>query len=359
MDCTANRIPYRQTGYFSKTVLDYIDQAPGLQPFFSHPSSLSGIRQAIQARESFATNRPLLVQELKKQYASVAVTESVQQNIENLLDPSTFTITTAHQNNLFTGPLYFIYKILHAIRLATTLRESLPEYRFVPVYYIGSEDADLAELNHIYLNGEKLAWNTQQTGAVGRMTIDKELVKLIGLIEGQLGVLPHGSELVSLLRECYTEGDDLQTATFRLVNALFGEYGLIVLLPDNAALKQQVSAIFEDDLLHQAASGIVESTVARLQEAGYKVQANPREINLFYLEGNTRERIEKINDGPEGKWGVVNTDKQFTREELLQELHDHPERFSPNVILRGYTRKRSCRMLRLSEGEERSLTGCN
>jgi bacillithiol biosynthesis cysteine-adding enzyme BshC len=331
MECIANRLPYRQTGYFTKTVLDYIDQSAGLKPFFTYPPSLSGIQKIIEARQQFKNNRPILVAELKKQYASVTTSDKVQQHIDSLLSTNTFTITTAHQNNIFTGPLYFIYKILHAIRLAEYLQTSLPDYKFVPVYYIGSEDADLDELNNIHLGGQKIAWNTKQKGAVGRMKIDKELVKLITQIEGQLGVQPHGKEIVSLLKEFYKEGTDVQTATFKFVNALFGEYGLIVLLPDNAALKATMKDLFADDLLHQTASEVVEKSVTELHKAGYKVQANPREINLFYLKDDIRERIEKVNDN----WKVLNTDISFTKDQLLHEVSDYPERFSPNVILRG------------------------
>ena len=333
MDCTATRLPYRQTGYFSKTVLDYIDQVPAIKPFFSHPPSLAGITQAIEARKHFKTDRKTLVRELKKQYAGVNASQKVLANIESLSADSTFTITTAHQNNLFTGPLYFIYKILHTIKLSEYLRQSLPAYQFVPVFYIGSEDADLAELNHIYLEGNKLSWETKQKGAVGRMKIDKELTTILHAIGGQLGVQPFGRDIVGMMKEAYKEGVDLQTATFHFVNILLGEFGLVVLQPDNASLKKQMIKVFEDDLLHQKASAVVEKTVEELQQASYKVQANPREINLFYLEGDLRERIERSEK--DNTWTVVNTDKQFTQKELLDLLNQHPERFSPNVILRG------------------------
>jgi bacillithiol biosynthesis cysteine-adding enzyme BshC len=338
MDCTATRLPYRQTNSFSKTVLNYLDHAEDLKSFYSHPPTLKGIQQAINARKQFATNLPagqagreMLVQELKKQYAGVEPGDKVKQNIEVLLSNDTFTITTAHQNNIFTGPLYFIYKIIHAIKLADHLKTSLPQYNFVPVYYIGSEDADLDELNHIYLGGEKLIWNTKQKGAVGRMKVDKELLKLVGLMEGQLMVLPHGNEIISLVKEFYKEGTTIQDATFRFVHSLFSEYGLIVLLPDNKELKGQMINVFEDDLLNQTASGIVEKTAAKLEAAGYKVQASPREINLFYLKDDLRERI--IKEGT--RYKVQGTSLDLSEEELKKELQENPERFSPNVILRG------------------------
>jgi bacillithiol synthase len=330
MDCTVTRLSYRQTGVFPKIVLDYIDRSESLAPFIAHTATIEGIQKAIEARKLFPTNRDVLVQQLKKQYGVVKVSAAVQKNIDALLSPDTFTITTAHQNNIFTGPLYFIYKILHTIKLADHLNASLQGYKFVPVYYMGSEDADLAELNHINLDGEKLVWNTKQTGAVGRMKVDKDFLRLIDAIEGQLAVLPHGKEAVSLIKDGYHAGEDIQTATFKIVNALFAEYGLIVLLPDNAVLKRQMLKVFEDDLINQTASAIVEKTSARLGEL-YKVQAHPREINLFYLLDDLRERLEIRGS----KYYVLNSKISFTKEELLAELKDHPERFSPNVILRG------------------------
>jgi bacillithiol biosynthesis cysteine-adding enzyme BshC len=331
MDCISQRAPYRQTGCFTNIVLDYLDHADSLKSFYKYPPTLQGIQKAIEARKEFTTNRELLVQELKKQYASVNVSDAVQRNIETLLSEDTFTITTAHQPNIFTGPLYFIYKIIHAIKLAEHLNTSLPLFKFVPVYYMGTEDADLEELGLTYVDGQTIKWETNQTGAVGRMKVDKEFIKLINLIEGQLTIQPFGNEIMDLVKDCYKENASIQEATFKLINTLFGEYGLVVLNPDNAALKEQMIPVFEDDLLNQSASTIVEKTSGQLEEL-YKIQINPREINLFYLKDNIRERIVEIKD----RWAIVNGDKmKFSKEELLKELYEHPERFSPNVVLRG------------------------
>jgi bacillithiol biosynthesis cysteine-adding enzyme BshC len=329
MDCTSTHLPYSQTGYFSKVVVDYLNEIPHIQPFYRHPVSIDGIAQSISARQKFATNRPALVNELKSQYAKVPVNGSVQQNIENLLSENTFTICTAHQPCIFTGSLFFIYKIVHAIKLAQHLKTSMPEYNFVPVYYMGCEDADLDELGKIWLNGEELEWDTKQTGAVGRMN-PKGLDKLIFRIEGELSVLPYGKELVELLKDCYLNSQDITTGTFKLVHSLFAEYGLIVLIPDSTNLKRMMIPVFEQDLFEHKPSAIVEQTIADLSKE-YKVQANPRDINLFYIKDDIRERFEHDNK----TWNVVGTDISFSPEELKQELYTHPERFSPNVILRG------------------------
>jgi bacillithiol biosynthesis cysteine-adding enzyme BshC len=194
---------------------------------------------------------------------------------------------------------------------------------------MGSEDADLDELGHVYLNSEKLVWDTKQTGAVGRMNT-KGLDKLIHRIEGELSVQPFGKELIELLRTCYLQSPDIQTATFKIIHALFAEYGLIVIIPDTASLKKVMEPVFREDLLQQTPASIVSKTIEQLSQH-YKVQAHPRAVNLFYFKDNVRELIEV----KEGKYEVRNTNISFTEEEILAELHSHPDRFSPNVILRG------------------------
>lgn len=329
MDCSFTPLAYKETGYFSAIITDYIDAAPALKPFYEHPVSLAGVEAAIRARQQVATNRNVLVESLQKQYTDITTSEKVRSNINLLGQSNTFTITTAHQPALFTGTLYFIYKIFHAIRLAEQLNQQYSDYRFVPVYWMGSEDADLDELGKFYLGDEKIVWDTRQKGAVGKMNT-RGLDKLIHRIDGELSVLPHGAALSQLLRECYLSSPDIQTATFKLLDKLFAEYGLVVLIPDTADLKRQMRAVFEDDLFQQRPSEIVNSSIEKLARH-YKVQASPREINLFYLKDDIRSRIVKTGD----RFHVHDTNISFSAEEISKELDEHPERFSPNVILRG------------------------
>lgn len=329
MNWTNTYLPYEQTGYFSHIVLDYIQQAETIKPFYKHPFSIDGIKDAIADRKKFNTDRPLLVKVLKDQYAKVQSFAAIEKNIDLLLNENTFTICTAHQPNIFTGPLYFIYKIFHAAKIASWLKQELPQYNFVPVYYMGSEDADLEELNHIYINGEKYEWGTRQTGAVGRMKVDKDLLKIIDQLTGQLSVEPFGYEIMALIKECYQENETIDQATFKLVNSLLGDYGVVVLLPDTAALKSSFGPVIEKELMHSFSHPIVEKTTASFLD-NYKVQASGRELNMFYLNNNSRERIESNGE----EWTVVNTDLEFSKSEILAELKNNPERFSPNVILR-------------------------
>jgi bacillithiol synthase len=329
LNFSATSVSYEATGYFSKIVLDYIVGAGTVKPFYAYEPSVKGIESAI-AERAFECNRSLLVSVLKQQYETVDSSDKVKDNIDSLADAGTFTICTAHQPNIFTGHLYFIYKILHAIKLADYLSEALPQYHFVPVYYMGSEDADLEELGEVTVDGSTYNWQTKQKGAVGRMLVDDALLKIIQAIAGQLLVQPHGASMIELVNKCYAKGNSIQKATFMLVNELFAEYGLVVLLPDNAKLKQVMQPVFADELLNGASAAIVTATSAQVQK-NYKVQAQPREINLFYLLDDIRERIELR----EGKYHVLNTSISFSKEAMLGELAQYPERFSPNVILRG------------------------
>lgn len=323
-------IPFSETGKFTKIVLDYINEAPELKKFYDHPVNLKGIKSAIEQRKKYDTNRKLLADQFTIQYKDFEDCNLIKANIDRLLNENTFTVCTAHQPNIFTGHLYFVYKILHTIKLADSLKKELPEYNFVPVFFIGSEDADLEELNHVIIDGVKYEWDTKQTGAVGRMKVDDNLIQLIEKISGRLSVEKFGKPLTDLLKKCFVKDSTIEEATFLFVHDLFKEYGLLVLLPDSATFKKEMISIFEDDIFNHTSSKIVEQTSDKLSK-NYKAQAYPREINLFYLKNNLRNRIVPVND----HFAVHDTSIVFTKEEIKNELKEHPERFSPNVILRG------------------------
>lgn len=334
MKASCETIPYQQTGYFSKLVTDYLQGNKALTPFYQYQPAMEGIKAAVEARKQFPQNRQLLHDALVEQYRDFDVPAALQKNIDALLNANTFTVTTAHQPNIFTGPLYFVYKILHAIRLAETLKTEMPQYDFVPVYYMGSEDADLDELGHIFLSGEKVTWSTGQAGAVGRMKT-KGLEQIINRLQGEFGHLPFAAEMIAICTSAYTKHSNIQEATLYLVNELFKQYGLVVLIPDSALLKSAFIPVLEKELLERFSHRLVQETAAAL--AGqYKVQTEGREVNLFYLsDDGSRDRIEYIGEGENESWQVVNKEIHFSKPALLDELHQHPERFSPNVILRG------------------------
>jgi bacillithiol biosynthesis cysteine-adding enzyme BshC len=331
MTYTNAYLPYHQTNSFSSLVLDYIDGAETVQPFYHLFPTKENIEKAIAEKILEKTDRAVLVEVLKDAYTGLPLSDAINKNLNALLLPNTFTVCTAHQPNIFTGHLYFVYKILHTIKLADTLNKMHPAYQFVPVFFMGSEDADLAELGHINYKAEKINWVTNQKGAVGKMVIDEAFLKLIQKLEGTFGNTAYGPEIMQLIKEAYRKGRTIQESTMQLVNSLFGQYGLLVLIADDARLKKQMIPVFKAEILDQTSHAIVEATSGQLAKQ-YKEQAFSREINLFYFVNDTRERIEK---NAAGKYIVLNTKIEFTKEEMLKEIDDHPEHFSPNVILRG------------------------
>lgn len=329
MEINCSYIHYEQTGYFSKLAIDYINGSEKLRQFYNLSPDIEGIQKSIEQRKDFKF-RKILVDQLQEQYDGIEVPVKVSENIASLREENTFTVTTAHQPNIFSGPLYVVYKIFHAIKLAEELKIKLPQYNFVPVYFMGSEDADLNELNNITINQRKYTWPTKQTGAVGRMNVDKSFLQLMNEIEGQLSVLSYGKEMMEIFRNSYQEKDEVQLSTLKLLNKVFGSYGLIVLIADKPGLKKIFQPVLEKELKEQFSHKAVEETIKKLVDF-YKVQAVGREINLFYLKDNKRERIE-ISDG---KYRVENLGLEWTNDDILKELDNYPERFSPNVILRG------------------------
>jgi bacillithiol biosynthesis cysteine-adding enzyme BshC len=324
-------LPHSDTGYFSGIVTDYLSYQKQLSPFYTYPPDIAGLDAAIRDRNNYPVDRKKLSQILTTQYAHLTQHEKVIENIALLKKDNTYTICTAHQPNLMTGYLYFVYKIIHAIKLAEELQTKYPDKHFVPVFYMGSEDNDLEELGTFRYGENKFVWDGNgQKGAVGRMNTES-LKPLLNDFFKVLGPPNENcEELKRIITTAYFEHNTISAGIQYLINELFGRFGLVVLNPDERGLKESIIPIMQDDLLHQIAYAIVNKQLEQLS-VHYKSQAAPRPINLFYLENQLRERIEKHGE----IWQVLNTDIQFTETELIQELDAHPERFSPNVILRG------------------------
>src|SRR4029079_7125969 len=136
-------ITYQNSGYFSSLINDYLNQKPELQSLYNRFPTLENFEAQIQEKqENFKGNRSVLVSVLQKQYSETDTSELTKQNIASLGNNNTFTITTGHQLNLFSGPLYFLYKIISTINLTKELKAKYPSYNFVPIYWMATEDHD-------------------------------------------------------------------------------------------------------------------------------------------------------------------------------------------------------------------------
>lgn len=313
------KIELSKTNSFSSFFIDYISNKIELAPFYGHKPEIENFKDQISQKSFSDSSRKALNDTLNRQYAPIQKSSTVDANINGLLDENTFTITTGHQLNIFTGPLYFIYKIITVLNTCKVLKSKYPENNFVPVYWMASEDHDFDEINHFNLFGKKYSWDSDQKGAVGRFNTET--------IKNLLKELPEQSPL---FEKAYTEFTCLSDAVRFYVNELFGGEGVIVLDADDRSLKSQFSTVIADDLMNHHANDLVEETSSKLNSLGYSAQIFPRAINFFYLDGDIRERIVKENS----KWNILNTELSFSEEEIKSLIQNKPEKFSPNVVMR-------------------------
>ncbi len=329
IDC----IPFKHTGYFSTLICDYLDEKKALKPFYNRFPTLKNFKEQIneKSKNFSSAQRDVLYAALQNQYKNIKLSKKTQGHIKQLKETNTFTVVTGHQLNLFTGPLYFLYKIISTINLAKTLKETYPKYNFVPVYWMATEDHDFDEINYFNFKGKKLKWNKKASGAVGHLKTDG-LEDVYETFANEMGSSANAETLKSLFTKAYLEHDTLTDATRYLANELFGEQGLVILDGDDIELKRLMIPYAKTDILEQLPYKKVSETISELASVSgkYNIQVNPREINYFYLTNGIRERIIEQN----GKFLVNETKIEFSKEELLSELEDHPERFSPNVIAR-------------------------
>lgn len=328
------RIPYRETGYFSSLICDLVEQHPAIRSKVSDFPSLASFRAQIDKKQSqfSSENRQQLVASLQQQYSIIDDKLQLEESLTLLAKPTTFTITTGHQLNLFTGPLYFIFKIVSTINLCKQLKLAYPEFDFVPVYWMATEDHDFEEISFFNFQGKKIKWTSEVSGAVGRLSVNS-LSPLLDIFEQSIGQNDAAKKLHQLIATSYRTASNLSEATLRLVHQLFGDQGLVILDADTPSLKRLFISHINEELTRGSCHQQVNETIDWFKQhysSQYTPQVNPREINLFYLTENYRERLISTSTGFE----TVDRVFQFTEEEMRQEVLAHPEKFSPNVLMR-------------------------
>ena len=334
MTFTHSKIKLADTGFFPQIMLDYMAGAEALRPFYQHTPGLEAFGEAMSAKAREGTDRSTLVKVLQEQLHNLTLTDAVKDNIQSLADDNTFCVVTAHQLNLATGPLYVIYKALSAISLCEQLEKQYPGKKLVPVFWLGSEDHDLDEVNHFHAFHKTYTWQTEQSGAVGRM-LATGMDALWDSLAEDAGNSSEADAWVNMLRDCYRADRTMSVATTDLLNRIFGTYGLVILDGDHPAMKKACADIILDELQSGNSAGIVQLASEKLSRH-YSVQAYPREINLFFLDNNSRDRITRVADGYE----LANSRRTFGAEELEELINTQPQVFSPNVILRPLFQQR-------------------
>ncbi|MGS0748179.1 bacillithiol biosynthesis cysteine-adding enzyme BshC [Halpernia sp. GG3] len=297
--------------------------------FLEDGFSLDNFKTKIESKSKnfSAEKRRNLCSVLENQTLKLELSDLQKENISLLKNDNTFTITTGHQLNLFSGPVFFVYKILQTIKTAVYLKQNFPSSDFVPIFWMATEDHDFEEINHFKTEHHYYEFKAESGGVVGKIKLED--LAFIKSFEDEFKDDIYGTELILLLKKAYQKGENLTSATRFFVNELFSKYGLLMLDGDDRLLKSEMESIFQSELLNQDLFNSSESAIIKLTDLYGKVQVNPREINLFYL-SETRNRIEF--DGE--VFLILDTDLKFAKDEILLELKNHPEKFSPNAVLR-------------------------
>lgn len=317
-------------GKFTDLIRDYLTQEKSVQPFFNRFPTEENLILAAQNKIKHYKNRNLVYEALVRQLSDLSLTDRQIGNLKKFKLENTVTVTTGHQLNLMTGPLYFFYKILQTIKCCEFLEEVHPDFHFVPIFWMATEDHDFEEINHFFYDHQKFSWDRESFGAVGRLNLEG-LDQTFQLFLEMLPETMHAESLKFLIQHSYGNSIDLRQATKQLVQDLFEDYGLLMIDGDDSDLKRLMIPKFEEELVQQTGFQKVTKSNDKLSSLHYNLQVHPREINLFYLsDTNHRDRIVYEN----GVYQVLNQNKTFSQSEILNELNHHPERFSPNVILR-------------------------
>ena len=327
---TLKKTPFTQTGFFNSIILDYLNQSSDLKQFYEFDPTIDGFEEKIKSKVNLKLDRDLLSETILNQYkhSGLEIKSVVNQNISLLKNENTFTVTTGHQLNLFSGPLYVIFKIISTINLSEKLRKKFPEFNFIPVFWMASEDHDISEINNINLFGKKISFETDYKGPAGKLKTEVASAMIAQTLE-IIGTNNFAIELKELIGNAYKESQTLAQSTRVWIDSLVGKYGLVIIDADEKTLKNSFSKIAKKELEENFVFKFVNQTIKTLNE-NYEIQVNPREINLFYNHGLERNRIiEKDNH-----FSILNTSISFNREELMIELEKFPERFSPNVLMR-------------------------
>ena len=149
-----------------KKLKSFISDFPSYDSIISHSEK--------KKLEFSKEKRKTLVAEIKQQYKGVKISKTLNNNINSLLDEKTFSVTSGHQLSLFSGPIYFIYKIISTIKIVSELNNRSKKQKFVPIFWLASEDHDFDEISQVNISGKLLKWEKETLNQpVGRINSDK------------------------------------------------------------------------------------------------------------------------------------------------------------------------------------------
>ena len=318
-------IDFDKVDFYPRLIKDYLSgdlKSKGIIDWEYSKSQL----ELNKSRAYSSETRKAVAQVLSKQYANFELTAKEQENLKLFGEEKTFTITTGHQLVLLGGPLFFYTKIFDVIQLARDL--STPSNPVLPMFWMASEDHDYEEIAKVNLFGKVITCPGENKGPVGR--ISKEHFKeFLSEVNQVLGEGEQFQNIKSIINNAFETGANLAEITRIFVRALFKDECLLIIDGDDKDLKSLFAKVMSEEMNSELAFNASKDHIENLSK-DYKIQVNPREINLFYIEDEVRLRIVKTSTG----YSTPNAEYSWSSSQMEELLQNSPEKISPNVILR-------------------------
>ena len=261
-----------------------------------------------------------------------------------LADRETVAIVTGQQAGLFGGPLYTLLKAVTAIRLArkVSARHGIAA---IPVFWVEAEDHDWEEVRTCRVLDAELALHEISldslegagTRPVSSLVIDDGIGDALGALEQALPATEFRDDVMARLRAHYRPGQRMGTAFAAWLDDLLGRYGLVVFEAADPAAKPLVASLFAKELDTPCrTTHFAKTTGDTMRHLGHEPQVEPGDdsVALFYMGGGDRVSIKRRDNG----YAIGDVVRPLA--DVQQEAAEHPERFSPNVLLRPLVQDR-------------------
>jgi len=333
-------LPFTHIPHTTRLFLDYLSYAPSVRGFYPRsPIFSEWIKDESQHVVYDAQRRAKVSEILERQNRAWGASPKTLANIDRLRRGA-LTAVTGQQVGLFGGPLFSIFKALTAVKLAE--QATAAGVDCVPVFWLATEDHDLAEVKHVALASEHglpetfsaesaLASGAVADAPVGTVKFGREIEELVERAAALLG----DSEVTTCLRQAYRPGETLGSAFALLFTRLFADWGVILLDPADKDFHDVAKPLFQAAI--ERASELDEALLARgkaIEAAGYhqQVKVTAATTLLFEVKNGARTAVRRKNQGADSEFAAG--DERISPGELLERIEQAPEKFNPNVLLR-------------------------
>jgi bacillithiol biosynthesis cysteine-adding enzyme BshC len=328
-------LPFHQVPHTSKLFIDFLSWSPKVQPFYSRPAQFSSwIKDETSAVRYDNSRRERVANVLERQNTAWGASPETFDNIRRFR-AGALTAVTGQQVGLFGGPLFSLFKALTAVKIAEESRKAGTDC--IPVFWLATQDHDVAEVNHIELPGQDAALETisvlsqaVESAPVGRIFFGEKIAPAVEHTARLLG----DCEAADWLRAAYKDGESFGSAFAKLFAQVFAKWGVVLMDASDPEMTAIAAPVFQSAV--ERSAEIEKALVQRgeeLEAAGYhqqvKVVANS--TLLFAIHNGARLPVHRAA-GSSSEFLIG--EERISSADLLRRIASACEDFSANVLLR-------------------------